>query len=108
MLVADACARVCGAVASRSVTELLTDLDALIKRNVTMKLLPLVQIFSSLSSAEIEVLVDSSTDASFKPGDTVIRQGEAKSYVYVIKQGTAKSKVVSGACAACAACAAMQ
>ena len=73
--------------------ELFGDLSALIKRNVNMKLLPAIDSFRGLTSAEIEVLVDSATDAIFKAGETVIKQGEAKNLVYIIKEGRAKRRI---------------
>ena len=41
--------------------ELFGDLSALIKRNVNMKLLPAIDSFRGLTSAEIEVLADRRT-----------------------------------------------
>ena len=67
--------------------ELFGDLGELIKRNVQLKLLPTIEIFQRLSEAEIAVLVDSSIDENFKAGDTIMRQGDKKSRVYVIKDG---------------------
>lgn len=72
-----------------------------------MKLIPAIDMFKSLTSSEIEVLVDSATDAIFTPGDTVIKQGEVKNLVYIIKEGHAKRKggrvdgpedITTGAC----------
>ena len=80
----------------QAVNELLGDLGALIKRNMTMKQIPAIQLFKSLSPAEIEVLVDSSADLHFKPGETLIKQGETKSMVYVIKEGKAKRRAADG------------
>ena len=71
----------------KSVAELFGDLGELIKRNVQLKLLPTIEIFQRLSEAEIAVLVDSSIDENFKAGDTIMRQGDKKSRVYVIKDG---------------------
>ena len=73
----------------KSVNELFGDLSALIKRNMTMKLIPAIEIFKALSSAEIEVLVDSAHDSTFAAGEVVIQEGELKSLVYVIKDGAA-------------------
>ena len=69
----------------------------MIKRNVQLKLLPSIEIFKNLSDAEIEVLVDSSVDMQYKQGETVIKQGETKPLVYVIKEGMAKRKTAGEA-----------
>ena len=65
----------------KSVNELVGDLGSLIKKNVNMRLLPAIDIFKSLSDAEIEVLVDSATDTIYKPNDTVIKSGESKNAI---------------------------
>jgi hypothetical protein len=83
-------------ITRKSVNELFGDLNELIKRNVNMKLVPAIELFQDLSKPEVEALVDASHDAEYKPGDTVIKQGESKYLLHVIKEGRAVRKTTDG------------
>ncbi len=46
-----------------------------------------VSFFTGLSDAEIQTLIDSSEEASFKPGRSIIMQGMTMEGLYVIERG---------------------
>lgn len=55
-----------------------------------IKVLRKVEAFASLTYNEVARLVDLLTEVKFKPGEYIVKQGEAGDAFYVVKQGTAE------------------
>ena len=66
--------------------------DALDK-NMNMRILDSVKLFSKLNKPDKEKICDSFTISTFRKGEKIMREGERGDLFYIVKEGTAKVSV---------------
>ena len=57
------------------------------RQRIVLKLIDWVEIFSELTPAELETLLDSAEKCTFSPGDIIVREGSDGLFLYVIIDG---------------------